>query len=99
MVAFNITRLHNLPVYFFFTKPTRKEAPASDFKNFSQEELVKEVHSLSQKLRVVSEENAQLKLELEKEKAAKNGATEVVCAISIIGKAQRGQLRGNLFVV
>jgi len=72
---------------------------ASDTKNLSQEELVKEVHALSQKVLSLSEENAQLKLELKKEKAAKTGATEVACAILNKGEAERGQLRGNPFVV
>mmetsp|Transcript_29027 Transcript_29027/g.49015 ORF Transcript_29027/g.49015 Transcript_29027/m.49015 type:complete len:182 (+) Transcript_29027:17-562(+) len=60
-----------------------EEVSASDTKNLSQEELAKkvlslsqEVLSLSQKLRAMSGENAQLKLELKKEKAAKTGATE-----------------------
>mmetsp|Transcript_29032 Transcript_29032/g.49030 ORF Transcript_29032/g.49030 Transcript_29032/m.49030 type:complete len:175 (+) Transcript_29032:17-541(+) len=53
-----------------------EEVSASDTKNLSQEELVKKVHALSQKVLSLSEENAQLKLELKKEKAAKTGATE-----------------------
>ena len=56
---------------------------AGDPENLSWEELVQKVHALS-------EENAQLKLELKKEKMANAGASEVkdeqvLCAILIIG--------------